>query len=331
MADVSKGSRAAIIRWGVKVFERHLVSGWGGNLSCRFGKDHYLITHQHAALGFLSPKDIVEIDAQGHALNRAQHPSSETAMHLAIYAATDAQAIVHVHPPGVIAYCQERYSFVPLSFEEKYTLGEVPVVPQDTPTVTEPARVVDELRLHPVVILQGHGTVAYGKSFQEAFLMTDLLEEAVHCQLWSQSKTNARKQAPPRLLRQKGVTTFPLFSREHVSAMVDKVNHDTTFQREAKQKHLTTSLTMSMEDEPLEWTFYFDKGKIIKMDDQRRGEFVIRGKKKWWEAVFQKRFDPFLATQQGKLKLVHGEIWQLSQWFKPFQRGFELWQGIPTK
>ena len=26
MADVSKGSRAAIVRWGLKVFERHLVS-----------------------------------------------------------------------------------------------------------------------------------------------------------------------------------------------------------------------------------------------------------------------------------------------------------------
>jgi len=331
MADVSKGSRAAIVRWGLKVFERHLVSGWGGNISSRFGKDRYLITRQHAALGFLSTKDIVEIDAKGRALNRTQHPSSETAMHLAIYAATDAQAIVHVHPPGVIGYCQERASFVPLSFEEKYTLGEVPVVPQDTPTVTEPARVVAELRLHPVVILQGHGTVAYGKSLQDAFLMTDLLEEAVHCQIWSQSKTTTRKQAPAKPLRKKQAATLPLFSRDHVSAMMDKVNEDATFRKEGREKHLTTSLTMSVEDESLEWTFHFDQGKIVKLDDQRPGEFVIRGKKEWWAAVFQKSFDPFLATQQGKLQLVHGEIWQLSQWFKPFQRGFELWQAIPTK
>lgn len=331
MADVSKGSRAEIVRWGLKVFERHLVSGWGGNISCRFGKNRYLITRQHASLGFLSPKDIVEIDGQGNALNRTQHPSSETALHLATYAATDAKAIVHVHPPGVIAYCQRRYSFVPLSFEERYTLGEVPIIPQDTPTVTQPARVVEELRLHPVVILQGHGTVAYGQDLQEAFLMTDLLEEAVHSQLWSGPNPAGRKQAPPKPLQQKKVAAFPLFSREHISAMVDKVNKDATFQREGKEKHLTTSLTMSVEDESLEWTLYFDKGKIVKMDNQHSGEFVIRGKMEWWQAVFQKRFDPFLATQQGKLKLVHGEIWQLSQWFKPFQRGFELWQAIPTK
>jgi len=263
-------------------------------------------------------------------LNPTQHPSSETPMHLAIYAATDAKAILHVHPPAVIAHCQGRYSFVPLSFEEKYTLGEVPVVPQDTPTVTKPERVVEEIRLHPVVILQGHGTVAFGQDLQEAFLLTDLLEEAVHSQLWSQAPAAERKQAPSKPARKRKGATFSLFSREHISAMVDKVNNDAIFQREGKEKQLTTSLTMSVQDESLEWTLYFDKGKIVRMDDHRAGEFIIRGKKEWWQAVFQKGYDPFVATQQGKLKLVHGEIWRLSQWFKPFQRGFELWQGIPT-
>jgi len=331
MANVAKGSRAAIVRWGQKAFERRLVSGWGGNISCRFGKDHYLITRQHAALGFLSTKDIVEIDAGGKAVTRAGHPSSETAMHLAIYAATEAKAVLHVHPPAVIAYCQQRQSFIPVSFEEKYTLGEVPVVPQDTPTVTKPENVVEELRLHPVVILQGHGTVACGQDLEEAFLLTDLLEEAVHCQLWTQASPVVHKQAPSKRSAAKKTASFPLFSRDHISAMVAKVNKDATFQREAKEKQLTTSLTMHVQDESLTWTFYFDRGKIVRMDDENWGEFVIQGKKEWWQAVFQKGYDPFVATQQGKLKLVRGEIWQLSQWFKPFQRGFELWQAIPTK
>lgn len=330
MTNVAKGSRDAIVRWGRTAFERRLVSGWGGNISCRLGKERFLITRQHAALGFLGAEDIVEIDSRGHALNHTQHPSSETAMHLAIYAATDAKAILHVHPPAVIAYCRGRHSFVPLSFEEKYTLGEVPVVAQDTPTVTRPEPVVEELRLHPVVILQGHGTVACGQDLQEAFLLTDLLEEATHCQIWSQASPPARKQAPRRPAAPKKVQAFPLFSREHISAMAETVNRDATFQREARDKNLTTSLTMSVQDESLAWTLYFDQGKIVRTVDQRAGEFIIEGKKEWWQAVFQKGYDPFLATQQGKLKLVHGEAWQLSQWFKPFQRGFELWQAIPA-
>ena len=183
MAERSKGSRAEIIRWGERLFERHLVSGWGGNLSCRFGRSRYLITGQHAALGFLSTNDVVEIDARGKAVNPGRHPSSETPLHLAVYEATDARAVVHVHPPEIIAYCRHRSEFIPLSFEEEYSLGRVPVIPQHTPTVADPAPVAEELRLHPVVILQGHGTVARGRDLLEAFLITDLLAEAVHCRL----------------------------------------------------------------------------------------------------------------------------------------------------
>jgi len=39
-----------IIRWGKLLFERRLISGWGGNLSCRLGKKEFLITGQHAPL-----------------------------------------------------------------------------------------------------------------------------------------------------------------------------------------------------------------------------------------------------------------------------------------
>ena len=183
MAEHSRSSRAEIIKWGERLFERHLVSGWGGNLSCRFGRSRYLITGSHTALGFLNAKDIVEIDARGNAFDPRRQPSSETPLHLAVYEATDARAVVHVHPPEIIAYCRHRSEFIPLSFEEEYSLGRVPVIPQHTPTVTDPAPVAEELRLHPVVILQGHGTVARGRDLLEAFLITDLLAEAVHCRL----------------------------------------------------------------------------------------------------------------------------------------------------
>jgi ribulose-5-phosphate 4-epimerase/fuculose-1-phosphate aldolase len=37
-----------IIKWGKLLFDRRLISGWGGNLSCRDGKAQFLITAQHA-------------------------------------------------------------------------------------------------------------------------------------------------------------------------------------------------------------------------------------------------------------------------------------------
>src|SRR4029453_4605021 len=127
-----------MIGWGKLLFERRLVSGWGGNLSCRLDKKCFMITGQHAPLGFFSPKDLGALDQNGKPINTAQRASSETPMHLAVYAGTDAQAIVHVHPPMVLAFSLTHESFVPLSYEEKYTIGEVPIILQDTPTVTRP-------------------------------------------------------------------------------------------------------------------------------------------------------------------------------------------------
>jgi L-fuculose-phosphate aldolase len=324
-----------MIYWGRLLFERKLISGWGGNISSRLGKGGFVITGQHAPLGFLSLKDLVQVDGKGRPLRKNQQASSETPLHLAIYHGTQAKAVVHAHPPMVLAFSLSHRNFVPLSFEEKYTIGEVSVVPQETPTVTKPERVVDELRLRPIVILQGHGTVAMGKDLREAFLLTDLLEEAVHCQFFT-NKTRARK-SPEVNETQKAKTSsqerggYPLFSREHMSALVESANNDFQFQSQGNEAGLTTTLTLHLEDSNTLWTVHFDKGKITRLEAGDKGEFVISGKKEWWEAIFHRRIDPFLATQQGKLKLKRGELWELSQWFKPFQRAFTLWQMIPIK
>ncbi|MGH7829017.1 MAG: class II aldolase/adducin family protein, partial [Candidatus Binatia bacterium] len=157
-----------IIYWGKLLFERRLISGWGGNISCRIAPNRFLITGQHAPLGFLTPQDLVEIDRRGKPLKKGRQASSETPLHLAVYRGTEAKAVIHAHPPMVLAFSLGHQSFIPLSFEEKYTVGEIPVIPQETPTVTEPARVVEELNFRPIVILRGHGTVAVGKDLQEA-------------------------------------------------------------------------------------------------------------------------------------------------------------------
>ena len=227
-----KAVEREIIRWGKLLFERRLISGWGGNISCRVGKDRLLITGQHAPLGFLAPEDLVAIDLSGRPIKKNQHPSSETPMHLAVYRGAEADAIIHAHPPMALAFSLSHQSFVPLSFEEKYTIGEVPVIPQETPTVTDPTRVVEELRLRPIVILQGHGTVAIGHDLKEAFLLTDLLEEAVHCQLIRDQSRGPVEAGPERREKvseskpDKKMAARPLFSREHMEALVASANGD---------------------------------------------------------------------------------------------------------
>lgn len=320
----------ALIEWGRRLFERRLVSGWGGNLSSRAGKERVLITAQHAPLGFLAPEDLVLVDLEGRPVHRGRQPSSETALHLAVYRDTDAQAVIHAHPPEVLVFSLAHESFLPLSFEEKYTLGEVAVVAQDTPTVTRPEAVVRELKLRPIVILKGHGTVAAGKDLREAFLLTDLLEEAVRCQLLHPA--GAAAASPPARAREanSGAEGHVLLSREHIAAMVARANADEEFLRHGSETGLTTSLTLARGD-GARWTMEFVDGKITGFRESGEGEFVISGSEEWWRAIFQSRLDPFQAAQQGKLKLERGEMWKLAQWFKPFHRAFTLWRTIPVR
>ena len=323
-----------MIRWGKLLFERRLISGWGGNLSCRAGKNNFLITGQHAPLAFLTPKDLVRLNSNGKPVRKAQRASSETPMHMAVYSGSDTQVVVHVHPPRVLAFSLTHESFVPVSFEEKYTIGEVPIIAQDTPTVTQPEKVVEKLRYHPVVIIKGHGTVAIGKTFQEAFLLTDLLEEAVQCQFLKDgvgASGGAAPQPPRSERRVADGKRYELFSDEHMSALVESANADENFRKFGGDTGLTTSLTLHMEENNTAWTVKFISGEITELNQQSDGDFLISGQAQWWDAVFSNKIDAFWATQQGKLKLKRGELAELSRWYKPFQRAFALWQTIPIQ
>jgi len=325
-----------MIRWGKLLFERRLISGWGGNLSCRVGKNAFLITGQHAPLGFLTGKDLVRIRVDGKPVKKSERASSETPMHLAVYAGTDAQAIVHVHPPMVLAFSLTHDSFAPLSYEEKYTIGKVPIIPQDTPTVTKPEAVVEALKYNPIAIIKGHGTVAVGKTLQEAFLYTDLLEEAVHCQFFHNGigVTLEHDGSQPWASIETSASAgeaYELFSQAHMATLVHSANGDNDFREFGSATSLTTSLTLHMEDSEAAWTVRFVGGEITALTEESDGDFLISGKAEWWRAVFSNRIDAFLATQQGKLKLKRGDLAQLSRWYKPFQRAFALWQTIPIQ
>jgi L-fuculose-phosphate aldolase len=329
-----KKLQGEMIKWGKLLFDRHLISGWGGNLSCRVGENEFLITGRHAPLGFLTAADLVRIDGAGRSLNRDQLASSETPMHLALYAASGTQAIVHVHPPMTLAFSLTHDHFVPVSFEEKYTIGEVPIVAQDTPTVTKPERLAEELKYRPIAIIKGHGTVAIGRNLQETFLLTDLLEEAVRCRFFMELRSESKLSIADRITQQKGLAdpqtgeSYVLFSKEHMSALVERANHDSQFRSHGEETGLSTSLTLFLEEKDEAWTVRFDSGRITQLERGDSGEFMISGSEEWWSAVFRARIDPFLATQQGKLKLKRGELAQLARWYKPFERAFSLWQTI---
>jgi L-fuculose-phosphate aldolase len=89
-------ARAALVAGSRAVAEAGLVVGTAGNLSIRDG-DRVLITPRGSHLDAVDPRACVEIALADGAHDAGARPSSESALHRAIYAATDAGAIVHTH------------------------------------------------------------------------------------------------------------------------------------------------------------------------------------------------------------------------------------------
>ncbi|HRZ13915.1 MAG TPA: class II aldolase/adducin family protein [Candidatus Omnitrophota bacterium] len=172
-----------IVAVGKNLYDRFLVVGRSGNISSRLGPASLLITATGSALGALSAADIVKVDlsSRGHrGVSRRRAPSSELPMHSLIYRSLPDQKIIHCHPPLTNAYFAVYPSLKELIHETRFCLGEVPVIPQKTVTVTDPQPVIEALKRNKLVVLQNHGVVAVADRFEDAFFRIETLESAVH-------------------------------------------------------------------------------------------------------------------------------------------------------
>src|ERR1700685_827218 len=100
------GDREQLVSYSRRLLDDGLAVGSAGNMSVRLGASGagtVLITPSGVPYRDLRPEQICEVGLDGSAVSLPATESSETPMHLAIYAATDAGAVVHTHSPEVIA------------------------------------------------------------------------------------------------------------------------------------------------------------------------------------------------------------------------------------
>ncbi len=185
------GEREQLARYSVRMLDDGLAAGSAGNISVRTG-DQVLITPSGIPYREMRGADVCVVDLDGNpsgpAPSSATGPSSETPMHLAVYAAaTGARAVVHTHSPEVIALsavCDElpaiHYAIVSLG-------GPVRVADYTRFGSEHLARVaVAALDGRTAVILRNHGAVCYGSTLAEAYDRALLLEwlARVHRLAW---------------------------------------------------------------------------------------------------------------------------------------------------
>ncbi|HEU4759548.1 MAG TPA: class II aldolase/adducin family protein [Dehalococcoidia bacterium] len=153
---------------GRLLWEAGLVSSHGGNMSVCLPDGAVLITRHGAMLGRLQDGDLVTVAPDGSVEG---DPSIDTPLHQAIYAATDAGAVVHAHPRHAIALSLVRRAIEPQDLEGKHYLGDlVPVVTTD--------ELAASLLRHPIAVTPGHGSYARGESLWQALQWTSVLEES---------------------------------------------------------------------------------------------------------------------------------------------------------
>ncbi|MDP2830842.1 MAG: class II aldolase/adducin family protein [Candidatus Omnitrophota bacterium] len=322
--------RLEIIKVGKRLYAVGLAVAKSGNLSARLDNENILITASGAALGQLKENDIVKVNLASGKFEAGPNPSSELPLHSLVYKNFTAQAVIHCHPPLINGYFAVTKRLKAISFETKFYLGDIPVIPQETPTVTAPAPVIAALKTNNLVILKNHGTVAIADKFQDALSITEALEEAVKsaavARLFDKNILDDLDLALKEDLKRND-PAYTMFSRQHIQAIVDLVNQDEFIAQKGKELDLTVKLAIKLDDSGEVFKFNFEKGRIIKLDTDSDAPFVISAPAPVWEQVFLGKLDSFVAVTQGKMKLS-GQLGQLSKWYVPFNRLFALFKEV---
>lgn len=169
-----------------RLYTRGWMPGTAGNISVRTG-DTAVITGSGLSKGELSADDVVTVTiADAQSVSGTCRPSAETAIHTAIYRATGAQAVVHVHPPHATAQSVGAPDALRFSgYELIKGLGtshtiEIPVFINHADAARIGAEVQQYLAGHPdaapVLLIAGHGITAWGADLAQARDRAECLE-----------------------------------------------------------------------------------------------------------------------------------------------------------
>lgn len=321
--------------WAGMLYGKGLVTARSGNLSCRVDKNTVLMTRHDCYLGHLGEEDIVAVDSDGNLIDGKGEPTSEKELHLAIYRKVpETGVVVHSHSPFTTAFFHYFDTLDVFSFEAKFYLGTIRIIPQNTPTVTDTGPVTGALEANSIAVLRHHGVVSVGKEFKEAVSLIELLEEQAKVNLITKSSalgTGLHVAEKTRTVHASAETgTCKMLSAEHRRRLTELVNNDPQAQELGKQYGLTCTLAVKNQDTDEAMRFCYENGRIVNDDASDDAEFVIIGKNDILKKVFNKEVDPFVASTQGKVK-TKGDFAKMSRWYPVMVRTFKLWEEAPVE
>ena len=173
--------RAQIVHTGIELERLGILDLTAGNISARFGADAIAITPSGIPYRETTPDDIVVCAlSDGAVVEGTCRPSSELALHRAVYAARpETGAVVHTHSPYATTLAVLRKPIPAVHYViSRLGTSEVPVVDYASYGTQELAENAfgGLIGTTKALLLANHGTLTLGSDLDEAALNARVLE-----------------------------------------------------------------------------------------------------------------------------------------------------------
>ena len=171
--------REVLLQAMERIYRYRMTTTSGGNLSIRDPDGNVWITPARVDKGSLRREDIVCVSSNGK-IEGSRKPSSELPIHQEIrQRRPDLGGVVHAHPTALVAFSLvHEVPNTRLFHQSRNICGEVGFAPYEVPgSAALGRRVADAFQQgYNCVILENHGVVTAGTTFQEAFRRFETLE-----------------------------------------------------------------------------------------------------------------------------------------------------------
>ena len=156
-----------------------------GNVSIKDPETGYIVITPSGVDREVLTADMVSVIDEDLNVIEGGKPSSETLMHIECYKARpDINSVIHTHSPMASAFaCLNKPipAFIFEFFVFNLDNATIPVAPYAKPGTMELAQnVANTVKRSDLVLMERHGTIAVGKTVDEAFENVDYIEELAH-------------------------------------------------------------------------------------------------------------------------------------------------------
>ena len=173
--------RKNIINAGLRLVQEHLVTRSWGNISVRVDEQNMLITPSGRTYESLKPEEIVLMNYHTLRYEGNIKPSSEFHLHAEIYKQRkEIQAVIHTHQMNATTVAAARRDVPPIIDDMVQIIGPSIKVSKYTLAGTQKfaRHAVKALKGRQAALLANHGAVCIGRTLDEAFTVSQVLEKA---------------------------------------------------------------------------------------------------------------------------------------------------------